>query len=203
MWRVTEGRHVRRTISGGHGRRSSIGHRSGERRTRRSGTGSCSGGVRQQCFHTERLSDFADHPHPSDAAGSAATSTPSWHDEHRCQTYCRTVTLTGFEQSASWVSPWRPPESTYTAVDGYEFHVLGSEATVMACAATLPENPGRDSGCIFPRATICHRLVIAIVSVTRTGLVTGRPMQGSELPDPVAQRHLQHARRRRSGPRPL
>jgi GNAT superfamily N-acetyltransferase len=42
------------------------------------------------------------------------------------------------DQSASWVSPWRPPESTHTAVDGYEFYFLGSEATVMACPATLP-----------------------------------------------------------------
>lgn len=42
------------------------------------------------------------------------------------------------EQSASWVSPWRPPESTRAVVDGYEFYVLGSEATVMACPATLP-----------------------------------------------------------------
>ena len=42
------------------------------------------------------------------------------------------------EQSASWVSPWRPPESTHAVVDGYEFYILGSEATVMACPATLP-----------------------------------------------------------------
>jgi len=41
-------------------------------------------------------------------------------------------------QSASWVSPWRPPESTYAVVDGYEFYLLGSEATVMACPATIP-----------------------------------------------------------------
>lgn len=47
------------------------------------------------------------------------------------------------EQSASWVSPWRPPESTHAVVDGYEFYVLGSEATVMACPAT---SPGSGSG---------------------------------------------------------
>lgn len=41
------------------------------------------------------------------------------------------------DQSASWVSPWRPPESIHTGVDGYEFYLLGSEATVMACPAPL------------------------------------------------------------------
>lgn len=44
------------------------------------------------------------------------------------------------EQSASWVSPWRPPESIHAVVDGYEFYVLGSEATVMACPATSPDS---------------------------------------------------------------
>lgn len=36
------------------------------------------------------------------------------------------------EQSRSWVSPWRPPGSTHVTVDGYEFYVLGSEATLMS-----------------------------------------------------------------------
>ena len=40
------------------------------------------------------------------------------------------------DQSRSWVSPWRPPGSTTVTVDGYEFYVLGSEATLTSVPST-------------------------------------------------------------------
>lgn len=43
------------------------------------------------------------------------------------------------EQSRLWVSPWRPPDSTHTIVDGYEYYLVGSEATLMAHPALLPD----------------------------------------------------------------
>lgn len=58
-----------------------------------------------------------------------------------CRSGCQVMTWTRervLEQSALWVSPWRPPESTHAVVDGYEFFIQGSEATVMNGPATLP-----------------------------------------------------------------
>lgn len=40
------------------------------------------------------------------------------------------------DRSRSWVSPWRPPGSTTVTVDGYELHVLDSEATLTTVPST-------------------------------------------------------------------
>lgn len=40
------------------------------------------------------------------------------------------------DQSRSWVSPWLPPGSTAVKVDGYEFHLVGSEATLTTVPST-------------------------------------------------------------------
>jgi len=51
----------------------------------------------------------------------------------RLSTWTRAAVL---DQSRSWVSPWLPPGSTRVTVDGHEFDVAGSEATLTTVPST-------------------------------------------------------------------
>lgn len=42
------------------------------------------------------------------------------------------------EQSRRWVSPWYPRTATKLTVDGYEFSVVGRDATLMSFRGSLP-----------------------------------------------------------------
>ena len=74
------------------------------------------------------------------------------------------------EQSEAWNSPWRPPGSTHHVVDGYEFYLEGSHATLMIHPGA-PDDEFRNGAIAFAVACGAHSVQITIGAHRRAEFV--------------------------------
>lgn len=65
-------------------------------------------------------------------------------------------------QSRRWVSPWSPPTATKLTVRGYEFYMLGRDATLMSYRGSLPS----DEAVIAGAVEVARSLGAATLAVT-------------------------------------